>query len=350
MSPRRDKGELVGAVVGAGVVGTVHARALSRIAGVRLAAICGRTRLKTERLAKAHGVRAYISIAEMLTTERPDFVCICTGNKDHFEPALACLDAGAHVFVEKPMAFLLDEARAMVAEAKSEGLRIGVNFNHRFSAPYERALDFVSRGEIGEPAYLMMKFAGDLYPDLNDPYCQLIETQGHSFDLLRLFGGEIIELRAFLADPRGIGIYTSAALSMGFASGAVGTLLGSWDSSYEHPSAQVLEMSGTEGRIVVDNIVDGVRLFRHGRDSFTHWKPPLFDSHARDFWGTIQAHLAVFVQALLEGRSPPVSGADGLRALELTYAAIESFEKSTSLTCGPEGCEHRPRGPEATEG
>jgi myo-inositol 2-dehydrogenase / D-chiro-inositol 1-dehydrogenase len=331
VSPSKDGREISAAVVGAGFVGSVHAQALTRVPRTRLLAVCGRTLPKTQTLATKLGVKSYTSVQEMLAEQEPDIVCVCTGNKDHFGPTMACLDAGAHVFVEKPMAFVLEEARAMVAKAVSEQLLLGVNFNHRFSAPYERALQSVRRGDVGIPAYLTIKFAGDLYPELNDPYCQLIETQGHSFDLLRLFGGEITELRAFLTDPREIGVYTSAAVSMSFAEGAVGTLLGSWDSSYDHPSAQVLEMCGTEGRVVVDNIVDSVRFYRHGSSTYSEWRPSLFDTRARDFWATIEAHLAAFVGSVLDDAEPPVSGADGLRALELTYAAIESFEQSASI-------------------
>jgi len=227
------------------------------------------------------------------------------------------------VFVEKPMAFTLEEARAMLAVADQAGVALGVNFNHRFSAPYQRALAFLNAGSLGRVAYVLVKFAGNLYKDLNDPYCMLIETQGHSFDLMRLFGGEIEHVSAEVADPRKIGIYTSAAVTVKYTSGAVGTLLGSWDSSYAHPGSQLLEISGTEGRVVVDNVVDSVRLCRHDSDTYQEWRPGIFDAGSHDFWRTIDAHAHAFVDAVVQGRPPLVTGADGLRALELTFEAIE---------------------------
>ena len=315
------------AVVGAGTVGSVHARALAAHPAAELVAVCGRTSPRAERLAAAYGVRAYLAVDEMMRTERPDVVCVCTGNKDHPAPTLAALAGGAHVFVEKPLAFSLDEARAMVEAARERGVKLGVNFNHRFSAPYRRALAFVGDESLGPPAYLTLKFAGSLYEELNDPYCQLIETQGHSFDLLRLFGGEITEVSAFLGDPRGIGVYTSAAVALRFESGAVGTLVGSWDSSYAHPEAQLFEYCAVGGRAVVENVVDAVRLFRHDREEYTEWRPGLFETAQRDFWHTIDTHLGAFLDAVAGGREPPVTGEDGLRALELTFAAVRSFEE-----------------------
>jgi predicted dehydrogenase len=315
------------AVIGAGHVGGIHARALAAHPEIQLVGVCGRTAPKAEALARKHDVQSFLSTTEMLTKTRPDVVCVCTGNKDHLPPALEAIESGAHVFVEKPIAFTLKDARTMVAAADNAGVRLGVNFNHRYSGPYQAALKWFGEGALGRVCYLDVKFAGDLYHDLNDPYCQLIETQGHSFDLMRLFGGEIVEVFAFLADPRAIGSFTSAAVAARFANGAVGSLLGSWDSSYRHPAAQMMEVSGTEGRLHVENVVDAARLFRHKAGEYSVWKPPLFDSDRRDFWHTIDAHLHAFVDALLHDRPPPVDGRDGLRALEVTFAAIQSFEQ-----------------------
>lgn len=319
------------AVVGAGFVGAIHARALDVHPGIELAAVCGRTAPKSQALAGRYGAAAFDSVTEMLSQSRPDLVCVCTGNKDHFDPAMAALAAGAHVFVEKPMAFQLEGARRMIEASIHFEVALGVNFNHRFSAPYRRALDFLHAGEIGTPCYLTMKFAGSLYKELDDPQAQLVETQGHCFDLLRLFGGEIEDVSGFLTDPRDLGVYTSAAIALQFESGAVGTLLGSWDSSYEHPGAQHLEVTGTEGRMEVDNIIDSVRLYRQDEGAYSEWRPGLFATHQRDFWATIDAHLHAFIDAIAEGRPPPVTGEDGLKALELSYAALASFEKRRAM-------------------
>jgi len=316
------------AVVGAGFVGKIHARALRSHSDIELVGVCGRTRPKTEALATELGTPYYLSVEDMLESAAPGIVCVATGNRDHHDPTVASLRAGAHVFVEKPMAFTLEEARAMLAVADQAGVTLGVNFNHRFSAPYQRALAFLNAGSLGRVAYVLVKFAGNLYKDLNDPYCMLIETQGHSFDLMRLFGGEIEHVSAEVADPRKIGIYTSAAVTVKYTGGAVGTLLGSWDSSFAHPGSQLLEISGTEGRVVVDNVVDSVRLCRHDSDTYEEWRPGIFDAGSHDFWRTIDAHVHAFVDAVVQGRPPPVTGADGLRALELTFEAIKSSASS----------------------
>lgn len=320
------------AVVGAGLVGGIHARAVAGHHDAELVGLCARTPTRVTTLAAEYDVPFYLSVDSLLREQEPEVVCVATGNDEHVDPTLAALEGGAHVFVEKPMAFRLEDAQAMLDAADRAGRKLGVNLNHRFAEPYQRALRFVRDGELGTPAFLSMRFAGDLYPSLNDPYCMLIETQGHSFDLFRLFGGEISEVSAFLTDPRSMGVFTSAAIALRFDSGAVGTLLGSWDASYSQPGAVVFEMAGTEGRLQVENIIEAVRLFRNGNPEVTQWSPGLFDAGRRDFWRTIDAHLAAFLQAVRAGRKAPVSATDGLRALELTFAAIRSFEEGRPVS------------------
>ena len=325
---------LTAAVIGAGFVGSIHARALAEQPGVELVAVCGRTPARVHELAERYGVRPVVGVEELFSDGAPDIVCVATGNTEHLEPTLAAIAAGAHVFVEKPIAWRPEQASSMVAAAESRGVRLGVNLNHRFSEPYRRALAFEREGGLGAIAYVAMRFTGDLYGSLNDPYCMLIETQGHAFDTMRLFAGEVHEVSAFLADPRGIGIYTSAAIAVRFESGAVGTLLGSWDASYDQPQAVTLEVAGLDGRLQVDNLVDEVRLFRADHTGYEGWRPGIFRSDRRDFWRTIDHHVAAFVEAVREGRDPPVTGRDGLRALELTYAAIRSFEDARPVATG----------------
>ena len=76
-----------------------------------------------------------------------------------------------------------------------------------------------------------------------------------------------------------------------------------------------------------ENVVDAVRLFRHDSQQYQEWRPGLFDAERRDFWRTIDAHVAAFVDAVCQGRPAPVSGWDGRRALELSLAAGRSFSE-----------------------
>ncbi len=313
-------------------MGSIHARALAAHPDIELVGICARTPHRAEQLAAAHRVPVYLGVNQLLGRATPDLVCVATGNGEHTDPAIAALRAGVHVLCEKPIALSLEQADAIVGAADESGAVLGVNFNHRFSEPFRRAIEFVREAKLGPAAYVAVRFAGDLYKELADPLCMLKETQGHSFDLLRLFGGEIAELTAMMSDPHKIGVWTSASISVRFQTGAIGNVLGSWDSSYAHPHAQVFEYRATGGGVIVDNVIDAVRLYRHDDAEYREWRPGLFDAERRDFWHTIDRHVVAFVEAVRDGKPPPVSGRDGRRALELSVAAGRSFQEGRPVS------------------
>src|SRR5271165_3439983 len=91
------------AVVGAGLLGARHARVYAEHAGCELVAVCDLDRGRAEAVASLYGARAYTALAELLRAGA-DAVSVATPDHAHREPVGACLEAGAHVFVEKPLA------------------------------------------------------------------------------------------------------------------------------------------------------------------------------------------------------------------------------------------------------
>ena len=105
------------ALIGAGVIGKRHLTAMAKVESVELVAIADPLSSAAE-IATEHGVPHYSSANEMLSAVAPSGVIIATPTEHHFEPALAALDAGCHLLVEKPIA-------ATVAEAEGDYSRIG---------------------------------------------------------------------------------------------------------------------------------------------------------------------------------------------------------------------------------
>ena len=103
-------------------------------------------------------------------------------------------------------------------------------------------------------------------------------------------------------------------------------MLGSYDSSYAYPDSQLIEINGTEGRIVIHDTVREFSLQRAGDESATVWRAGYFNDEARDFHGTFDRHVEVLLSALRNGEKPPVPAAAGRRALQLAHAAIASHE------------------------
>jgi predicted dehydrogenase len=120
--------------------------------------------------------------------------------------------------------------------------------------------------------------------------------------------------------------YSTVAVSLRFASGAVGTLLGSYDSSYSYPRTSQVEINGSAGRALIDDTVQRYTFSRTGDPVRQVWEAGYFDDSGRSFERTFDAHLDRLLPALQAGEPPPVPASAGLRALVVGQAVIEAFQ------------------------
>jgi predicted dehydrogenase len=127
------------------------------------------------------------------------------------------------------------------------------------------------------------------------------------------------------------GAYSTIAVALEFANGAVGTLLGSYDSSYAYPDSQLVELNGTLGRAVIHDTVRALSLQSVGDEVAHVWQAGYFNDEARYFAGTFDRHIDRLVPALRDGAPPPVPAVAGRRALELADAIIRSHEQGARI-------------------
>ena len=322
------------ALVGAGGWGRQHARVFSARPDVELCAVAGRTRERTEVRAREFGLRAYTDIREMIERERPDLVSLSLPNQGHFEATIQVIRAGVPaLLVEKPLVFDLAEADTLLAEADARGLFFAINFNHRYSRPHQMAKQAIDDGRLGDLVFATWRFGGEGSSD--HPHANLIETQCHGFDTLEWLCGPIRSVMAEMTDKTGGGFRT-LALALGFANGAVGSLVGTYDSSYAYtPGTHLLEVNGTKGRLVVEDTVRRYTFQPAGGETREVWEAGYFNDRDRAFHQTFDAHLADVLRAVREGAEPPVHARAGRRALVLARAAIHSFERGERVSVEP---------------
>jgi predicted dehydrogenase len=312
------------AVVGTGGWGEQHARIFSRRPDTELVAVVGRDPERSQARAEAYGTTAYTDIATMLAMAQPDLVTVCLPNEGHFAPTLQLLEAGAALLVEKPLVFDLAEADALLAEAEKRRLFFAINFNHRYAEPVARAKAAIDAGVIGTPVFATWRFGGEANHGTSK-HANLIETQCHGFDMLEHLVGPISSVAAQMTDAT-YGDWSTIALALEFENRAVGTMLGSYDSSYAYPDSQLVEINGTEGRIVIHDTVRELSIQKAGDETASVWRAGYFNDEARDFHGTFDRHVDAILAALTAGAEPPVHARAGRRALELAHAAIASHE------------------------
>jgi predicted dehydrogenase len=324
------------AVIGYGRWGRVHLEAYRANPLADLVAVCGRDPKRVAETAAWYGARPYTDIGRMLDEARPDLVSIILPDAWHFGPTLQVLEAGVSCFAEKPLSMDLEEAERLLAAAHRGNVRFGINFNHRYSTPFQRARATIDEGMLGAPAYFLWKFTGGHFPERQPSLHHLLYMQSHGFDMLRWLGGPVREVAAVAADPRQEGSLTTAVVSLSFASGAVGTLIASVDGSYTDTHNHEFECVGLGGRM---RVTDVLRRFewapRALREGVTVWEPGFFDDRERDFGATTASHITQFVRAQLAGEPVPVPAEDGYRALKLGLAAVESVRTGRRVAVEP---------------
>lgn len=307
------------ALVGAGGWGRQHARVFSARPDVDFVAIAGRNPEKTQRRAEEFGVSAYTDIDEMLDCERPDLVSLCLPNQGHFEPTMKVIRAGYPLLVEKPLTFEIAEAEALIEAAGDRFFAIC--FNHRYAKPVRLAKAAIESGQVGDVVFATWRFGGEGSSD--HPHANLIETQCHGFDMLEHLCGPISAISAEMGPD---GRFTTMALSLRFRSGAVGSLIGSYDTSYAYPDTQRIEVSGTAGRAVIDDTVRRYTFHAAGSELGETWQAGYFNDLDREFHRTFDFYIDAMLEAFKRGEAPPVHARAGLRALQLAHAAIQACE------------------------
>jgi UDP-N-acetylglucosamine 3-dehydrogenase len=318
-------------VIGCGAIATrVHLPGW-RAAGAAVTAFTsGRPASAAKAAAEWGGGVAVDDWRELIRRDDVDAVDICTPNALHAPIAIAAAQAGKHVLVEKPIAISLAAADAMIDAARAADIILMTAHTLRFLTPFVLVRDAVAAGRIGEVTGFRaaLGHAGPAAwaPDAKWFYEResagggaLVDLGIHLADLLRaILEDEAAEVAAMLTGPPGA-LEDSAQLVLRFRRGAVGTLAASW-AARPGPDHQLL-VFGTEGTVALQP--DGGVLLRSAGDGASE-RLELSGGPPPD------VHRA-FVDAVVSGAVPAVTGADGRAALAIVTAAYEAATTGTTV-------------------
>ncbi len=152
------------AIVGCGKIADEHARQIRRIPGATLVAVYDAEPLMAKQMHERFDfVPCFDDLGVMLAQAAPDVVHVTTPPQSHSDVALRCLDAGCHVFVEKPFTMSAAEAIAVLDVATRRGLKVSVDHNLQFTEPALRMRRLVQDGFLGgAPVHLESYYCYDL--------------------------------------------------------------------------------------------------------------------------------------------------------------------------------------------
>ncbi|MCI0450820.1 MAG: Gfo/Idh/MocA family oxidoreductase [Candidatus Latescibacteria bacterium] len=248
-------------LVGAGYVAAHHLRALNALPFVDVVGICDRDRARAEALAKRFRVGAVYTDLASMASAKPDVIHILTPPESHCALAIAAMDMGCHVFVEKPMAESLEECDRMIEHAHAKGVVLSVNHSDRFDPVVLKAIDVARSGKIGDVLAVHSIRSSD-YPTyaggpLPQPYRQgsypFRDLGVHSLYLIESFVGPVHTLSVnFYASGRNPMLTFDEWRAYAECEHGTGYAYLSWNT---RPIQSELEIHGTRGVIKVDRFL-----------------------------------------------------------------------------------------------
>ena len=328
------------AVVGTGLIGRRHMEAIAAFPGARLVAVAD----------PAPGAAAFASeagvphfeTAEALMDVAPDGVVIATPNRLHAAGAEVAIAAGVPVLVEKPLVDDLEAGRAMLAAAERAGVAVLCGHHRRHNALIKAAKAAIEAGRLGR----IVTLAGTSWLMKPDDYFDtpwrrepgagpVLINLIHEIDLARHFAGDIVAVQAMAGHGRGFAVEDTAAVTLAFASGALGTFSvsdtvaapWSWElTAAENPAypatdATAMMIGGTHGSLEIP-----AAALWHYSEARSWWAPigrtSLVAGPRTD---PLVAQIANFCGVIAGCEAPLVSGLDGLKALAVVDAIHRSI-------------------------
>jgi UDP-N-acetyl-2-amino-2-deoxyglucuronate dehydrogenase len=345
------------AVLGAGVIGELHAQTIKSLAPrAELTAVIDAVPERAQQLADKHGVQAFTSLEDALASDDIDAVTIGTPSGMHADQAVAVLEAGKHVIVEKPLDINLEAARRVLDAEKRSSATAMVVSQRRHGKANQIAHEAAQSGKFGKLTSgfaTMQWWRSQGYYDSGDwrgtwalDGGGALMNQGiHAIDLFVWFMGEPVEVHAWtgcLAHER-IEVEDTAVATVRFANGALGTVHGT---TAAYPGmTQRVAVHGDRGSAIVENDkliyfhaaapADGSEQYAYGAggkanqaEEIMPQQEPYKPASANQIAGleatSHTAQFEDFLDAVAEKRSPLVTVSEAAKTLALIRGIYES--------------------------
>ena len=342
-------------ILGCGVIGPHHARAIAGLDSAELVAVADVVPELAEKLAGEYECSWHTSLEEMLSGADVDAVCVCTPSGMHADDAIAALEAGKDVVIEKPVDVTLKAADRLLEVQRATARKVAVVSQHRFDAATRAVQEAVSNDEFGRltsgSAEVRWWRSQEYYDSGGwrgtwalDGGGVLINQAIPSIDLLQWLMGPVVEVTAYtgqLAHER-IEVEDTAVAILKFAGGALGTIVAT-TAAYPGLTARTA-VHGDRGSAVIDD--DELRYFHaagegqeggaYGAGGGENQAEQVMERYGATGSGTgagadpgslSMAHrdqIGDFVEAVREGREPSINVEEGRKPLAIISGIYES--------------------------
>lgn len=231
-------------LVGAGILGRLHARVVSEGNDETLVAVADLSVEAARAVAQSYGCACFGSAQEMLESVDLDAVIVATPDFAHTQPVLEALRAGKHCLVEKPLALQMKDICAIEA-ALDGSQKLMVNFTNRWAAPFAAAKELLDSGKVGSAVMLSAKLNDTLWVSTQmmnwaSRTSPAMFLGAHDFDLFQwMFNSPIVEVYARgikrVLVKQNIDAYDAIQTNVKFQNGCIGVFENSWIAPNTYP-------------------------------------------------------------------------------------------------------------------
>jgi len=324
------------AVVGAGYWGPNLIRNFAGLPECRLMAVCDMDPARLHLIGEQFDVRTTTHLEEVLSDQEIKAVAIATPAESHYAVADACLRAGKHVLVEKPIATTSKDAENLVSIAEMAGRILMVGHIFLYDSTVSRLIQVVQAGEAGQIRYVhgvRTSMGGTARLDTNVIWDAFVHD---AYVLPALFGCAPQRVMAVGAGYLMPGIEDVAFVTFDFGDGALAQVYVSW---YALEKSRKMTVIGGEGILHYDDLAPS-RLTRYAR---RYEQSPERDPQGRPRWKwkddgsqpievaqsePLRAECQHFIECVATGRKPMTDGHAGLETVRILEACQRSLENN----------------------
>ncbi len=321
------------AVIGAGAMGRHHARVYTELPQSTLVAVADTSTERTDPIASKYGVPAYTDYQEMLDIEQPQAVTVAVPTSLHREVAEDVLKSGADILIEKPIAATVEEAKTLIELAEKLNRKLMVGHIVRFDPAIQALKQHLDAGELGHVFQIKCRRVGPFPSRIRDVGV-VIDLATHDLDLMRFISGDE-PVRVYAETQQEIHTEHEDMLTalLHFQSGLTGMLEINWLTPTKVREVLVL---GERGMFRADSLTQDLFFYENSEANGEIWSAlqalkgvseGRMVRYPIQRYEPLKAELEGFVNSILEDKAVPVSGADGLAALRLALALVESGKK-----------------------
>ena len=333
-------------LVGAGVIGKRHIDALGHTPQGELVAIADPSPAAVD-YAASLGVPIYTSAGEMAAKSGAEAIIIATPTERHLDDAMACMEAEAHLLIEKPIPATVAEAEQIITYLTQHNLHVLVGHQRRYYPCAHKAKQMIAEGTLGQ----LIDMTGQWNAKKDAPYYEpdwrkdakagpVLTNLVHEMDLLRYICGDIVSVLAEVTNHnQNFDKEDAVAISLCFANQAVGTFLLSdrapspwtWEfgigesDRFPKSGRNSIRFLGADAALEFPNLV----LWRHdaarGNPSGGDWGDKITDTPIMtEFIDAYRAQCAHLCAVIRGEEDPRITASDATKSLMATLAVMES--------------------------